>query len=53
MKTSSTHHDTKHKERRAFLKKAGTAAATVPAAALLLSLSDKQAMAQSPYEVVD
>lgn len=34
------------KERRAFLKKAGTAAAAVPAAAVLLSLADKPAMAQ-------
>jgi hypothetical protein len=33
--------------RRAFLKKAGTAAAAVPAAALLLSLSEKSALAQS------
>lgn len=38
--------------RRAFLKKAGTAAATVPAAALLLSLSDKAAKAQSIYDPV-
>lgn len=33
--------------RRAFLKKAGTAAAAVPAAAVLLSLADKSALAQS------
>lgn len=39
------------KERRAFLKKAGTAAAAVPAAAVLMSLADKPAMAQSVYEV--
>jgi hypothetical protein len=38
------------KERREFLKKAGTAAAAVPAAAVLLSLADKPAMAQV-YEV--
>ncbi|HEX2114923.1 MAG TPA: twin-arginine translocation signal domain-containing protein [Alphaproteobacteria bacterium] len=41
MKQAST------KERRAFLKKAGTAAAAVPAAALLLSLSEKSALAQT------
>jgi len=34
-------------QRRAFLKKAGTAAAAVPAAALLLSVASKSAMAQS------
>lgn len=34
-------------ERRAFLKKAGTAAAAVPAAALMLSIADKSALAQS------
>jgi hypothetical protein len=39
------------KERREFLKKAGTAAATVPAAAVLLSLADKPAMAQSVYDI--
>jgi len=33
--------------RRAFLKKAGTAAAAVPAAALLLSVAHKSALAQS------
>jgi hypothetical protein len=33
--------------RRAFLKKAGTAAAAVPAAAVLLSLAEKSALAQS------
>jgi hypothetical protein len=33
--------------RRAFLKKAGTAAAAVPAAAVLLSLSEKSALAQT------
>jgi hypothetical protein len=37
--------------RRAFLKKAGTAAASVPAAAVLLSLSGKAAKAQSPYDL--
>jgi hypothetical protein len=35
------------KGRRAFLKKAGTAAAAVPAAALLLSITHKAALAQS------
>ena len=35
------------KGRRAFLKKAGTAAAAAPAAALLLSLADTSAHAQS------
>jgi hypothetical protein len=34
-------------QRRAFLKKAGTAAAAVPAAALLLSVAEKSALAQS------
>lgn len=43
--------DKTSKERREFLKKAGTAAATVPAAAVLLSLSDKPALAQA-YEQV-
>ena len=33
--------------RRAFLKKAGTAATAVPAAAVLLSLADKSALAQT------
>ena len=33
--------------RRAFLKKAGTAAAAVPAAALMLSVAEKSALAQS------
>ena len=33
--------------RRAFLKKAGTAAAAVPAAAVLLSVAHKSALAQS------
>ena len=33
--------------RRSFLKKAGTAAAAVPAAALLLSVAEKSALAQS------
>ncbi|HEX2114908.1 MAG TPA: twin-arginine translocation signal domain-containing protein [Alphaproteobacteria bacterium] len=47
MKTSSTQHENAHKDRRAFLKKAGTAAAAVPAAAVLLSLSEKSALAQS------
>lgn len=38
-------------QRRAFLKKAGTAAAAVPAAALLLSMADKPAQAQvNPYD---
>jgi hypothetical protein len=38
--------------RRAFLKKAGTAAAAVPAAAVLLSLASKPASAQAdPYTV--
>jgi formiminotetrahydrofolate cyclodeaminase len=45
MKTSSTHEA--RKDRRSFLKKAGTAAAAVPAAAILLSLSDKSALAQT------
>jgi formiminotetrahydrofolate cyclodeaminase len=35
-------------ERRAFLKKAGVAAATVPAAALLLSAQAKAQIAPSP-----
>jgi hypothetical protein len=34
-------------QRRAFLKKAGTAAAAVPAAAILLSVAEKSALAQS------
>ena len=46
MKTSSTHDNTRN-DRRSFLKKAGTAAAAVPAAAVLLSLSDKSALAQT------
>jgi hypothetical protein len=46
MKTSSTHDNTR-KDRRSFLKKAGTAAAAVPAAAVLLSLADKSALAQT------
>lgn len=33
--------------RRSFLKKAGTAAAAVPAAAVLLSMSEKSALAQT------
>lgn len=33
--------------RRAFLKKAGSGVAAAPAAALLLSLADKSALAQS------
>jgi hypothetical protein len=37
------------KERRKFLKKAGTTAAAVPAAAILLSLAGKPALAQSVY----
>jgi formiminotetrahydrofolate cyclodeaminase len=37
----------KQAARRAFLKKAGTAAATVPAAAVLLSVAEKSALAQS------
>jgi formiminotetrahydrofolate cyclodeaminase len=41
-------------ERRAFLKKAGVAAATVPAAALLLSAQAKAFDAvQDPYAVFD
>lgn len=36
-------------ERRAFLKKAGVAAATVPAAALLLSAEAKADAAPDPY----
>lgn len=36
-----------NKQRREFLKKAGTAAAAAPAAAVLLSLADKPALAQS------
>jgi hypothetical protein len=36
-------------ERRAFLKKAGVAAATVPAAALLLSAQAKAQTAPDPY----
>jgi formiminotetrahydrofolate cyclodeaminase len=39
--------DQSRQARRAFLKKAGTAAAAVPAAAVLLSLSDKSALAQA------
>jgi hypothetical protein len=35
-------------ERRAFLKKAGTAAAAVPAAALLLSAEKAQAVPGNP-----
>jgi hypothetical protein len=50
MKASNTHQDAKRDKRREFLKKAGTAAASVPAAALLLSLSDKPALAV-PYTV--
>jgi hypothetical protein len=46
MKTDKTSND-----RRAFLKKAGTAAAAVPAAAVLLSLADKPAKAQSIYDL--
>jgi aspartyl/asparaginyl beta-hydroxylase (cupin superfamily) len=36
-----------HEERRAFLKKAGTAAVAAPAAALMLSASSLPAQAQS------
>jgi hypothetical protein len=39
--------DKSREARRAFLKKAGTAAAAVPAAAVLLSLSEKSALAQT------
>ena len=39
--------------RRAFLKKAGTAAAAVPAAALMLSVADKSALAQSQSGAID
>ena len=51
MKTSNTGTGKTRAARRAFLKKTGMAAAAVPAAALLLSLADKPAMAQvSPYQ---
>lgn len=51
MKTSNTGTGKTGAARRAFLKKAGTAAAAVPAAALLLSLGDKPAIAQvNPYQ---
>ena len=44
-------HDKTREDRRAFLKKAGTAAAAVPAAAVLLSLADKPAKAQTQYDL--
>ena len=37
----------KQTARRAFLKKAGTAAAAVPAAAVLLTVAEKSALAQT------
>jgi formiminotetrahydrofolate cyclodeaminase len=40
--------ETRAAERRAFLKKAGTAAAAVPAAALLLSAEAKAQVAPNP-----
>lgn len=41
--------DTRLADRRAFLKRAGTAAATVPAAALLLSAQAKAQVVPDPY----
>ena len=41
--------ETRLADRRAFLKKAGVAAATVPAAALLLSAEAKADAAPDPY----
>lgn len=47
--TTSVEQDTVSEERRAFMKKAGTAAVAAPAAALLLSAKAKPASADPAY----
>lgn len=43
--------ESRQTERRAFLKRAGVAAAAVPAAALLLSAEAKAQAAPDPYTI--
>jgi hypothetical protein len=43
--------ESRQAERRAFLKRAGVAAATVPAAALLLSAEAKAQAVPDPYTI--
>lgn len=46
-------HDRPQQDRREFLKKAGTATATAPAVALLLTAHSKQAAAGGVVDVIE